>query len=288
MVIYNPVSGRGRSCKSAGAIAELLVRVPCDVELVQTKPTSPTQWLLPKLQYNPNAIVVVGGDGTLRQIASIAKNTNIPVYHAACGTENLFAKSMAVSRTPEVIVEKIKQRSTTTIDTATANDSFMLLMASVGFDAAVVADLSEHRGTSITHFSYIMPIVRQLLRWTVPTVSITVDDKEVVSKQKGWVVVANCKAYARGLNPARNADIADGKLDMVFFPLTGRWSLLKWIRLMKRGTHLHHPEVLCLRGKTVVVRTSMPSAWQIDGDPAGEFDCMHVTCVPKSLEVFAS
>ena len=129
MVIYNPVSGRGRSCKSAGAIAELLVCVPCDVELVQTKPTSPTQWLLPKLQYNPDAIVVVGGDGTLRQIASIAKDTNIPVYHAACGTENLFAKSMAVSGTPEVVVEKIKQRATSTIDTATANDSFMLLMA---------------------------------------------------------------------------------------------------------------------------------------------------------------
>jgi len=288
MVIYNPVSGRGRSCKSAGAIAELLVCVPCDVELVQTKPTSPTQWLLPKLQYNPDAIVVVGGDGTLRQIASIAKDTNIPVYHAACGTENLFAKSMAVSGTPEVVVEKIKQRATSTIDTATANDSFMLLMASVGFDAAVVADLAEHRGTSITHFSYIMPMVRQLLRWTVPTVSITVDDREVVSKQKGWVVVANSKAYARGLNPARNADIADGKLDIVFFPLMGRWSFYKWIRLLSRGTHLHHPNVVYIQGVAVVVKTEETAQWQIDGDPAGATKSMKISCVPKSLVVFAS
>jgi diacylglycerol kinase family enzyme len=161
-------------------------------------------------------------------------------------------------------------------------------MASVGFDAAVVADLSEHRGTSITHFSYIMPIVKQLLRWKVATVSITVDDREVVSKQKGWVVVANSKAYARGLNPARNADIADGKLDIVFFPLTGRWSLYKWIRLLSRGTHLHHPNVVYIQGVTVVVKTEETAQWQIDGDPVGATKSMNISCVPKSLVVFTS
>lgn len=288
MVIYNPISGRGRSCRSAGAISELLLRLPCDVELIQTQPSSTEQWLLPKLQCNPDAIVVVGGDGTLRQIASVAKNTNIPIYHAACGTENLFAKSMAIDGTPEVIVEKIKQLSTTTIDTASANNAFMLLMASVGIDAAVVTDLAEHRGTSITHFSYILPMVRQLLRWNVPIISVEVDGEEVIHERKGWCVVANSRAYARGLNPARNADITDGKLDMVFFPLQGRWSLWKWIRLMNRGTQLHHPEAICIQGKTIAVRTTEPAVWQIDGDPAGETACMTLHCVPKSLVVFAS
>ena len=43
MVIYNPVSGRGKANQSAGLIAEMLLHVPCDVELIQTQPTPPEQ-----------------------------------------------------------------------------------------------------------------------------------------------------------------------------------------------------------------------------------------------------
>ena len=112
MVMYNPVSGRGKSCRHAGAIAERLIQIPCDVELVQTQTISPELWLAPKLQCNPDAIVVVGGDGTLRQIASVVKETNIPVYHSACGTENLFAKSMALDAHPDAVVRAIIQNTT--------------------------------------------------------------------------------------------------------------------------------------------------------------------------------
>lgn len=285
MVIYNPVSGRGKANQSAGTIAELLVRLPCDVDLVQTQPTSPEQWLKPKLKCKPDAVVVVGGDGTLRQVASMLVGSTIPVYHAASGTENLFANSMGMLSAPEIVVASVLQGTKTSIDTATANGEFMLLMASVGFDAAVVADLAKHRGASITHFSYVFPMLRQLLNWSVPTITITVDGEELVQAQRGWAVVANSKAYARGLNPARNANIADGKLDVVFFPLRGRLSLLKWIRLMRRGTHLHHPEIIYTTGKSVTVQTSEVFPWQIDGDPAGKLDEIKVTCVPNSLQV---
>lgn len=287
MVIYNPISGRGKSYKNAGAIAELLLRIPCDVELVQTQPSPPELWLKPKMQCNPDAVVVVGGDGTLRQVASILVGTDIAVYHAACGTENLFAKSMGMSSTPDAIVDAIENAKAQTIDTATANGEFMILMTSVGFDAGVVMDLANHRGTSITHLSYIAPILRQLFSWNPPTISIEVDGEELVTNKTGWTVVANSKAYARGLNPARDASVTDGKLDVVFLPLKGRYSLWKWIRLMKRGMHLHHPDAIYSRGKTISVQTIEPSPWQIDGDPAGDATEMNITCVPKSLSVIS-
>ena len=283
MVIYNPISGRGKSCRLALAIAELLLCTPCDVELVQTQPSSPERWLKPKMQCNPEAVVVVGGDGTLRQVASILVGTPIAVYHAACGTENLFAKSMGMLSPPEVVVTSIEAGNTRTVDTATANGEYMLLMASVGFDAGVVTDLAKHRGTSITHLSYIAPIIRQLFNWNPPKISIAVDGEELVTNKTGWAVIANSKAYARRLNPARDASMTDGKLDVVFLPMKGRFSLWKWIRLMKRGTHLHHPDAIHSLGKTISGQTTEPSPWQIDGDPAGDASEMNITCLPNSL-----
>jgi len=283
MVIYNPVSGRGKACISAVAIAEQFLRTTSEVELIQTQPALPEHWLKPKLQFKPEAIVVVGGDGTLRQVASMIVGSTIPVYHAASGTENLFAKSMGMLSHPEVVVSSVTHGNTKSIDTATANGEFMLLMASVGFDAAVVEDLAEHRGNTITHLSYIAPIIRQLFNWNPPVITIEVDGEKLVTSQKGWAVIANSKAYARGLNPARNANIADEKLDVVFLPLKSRLQLLRWIRLARRGTHLHHPDAIYSQGKTISVQTTEPSPWQIDGDSAGDTTEMNITCVPKSL-----
>ena len=282
-ILYNPVSGRGRACNMAYAIAEQFVNSTCDVEMIATQLGDPRKWLEPKLKVTPDAVIVVGGDGTLRQVASVLVGTTIPVYHAGSGTENLFAKSMSANNAPESVVDAVKSGDTSEIDTATANGEFMLLMASVGFDAAVVTDLANNRGSSITYFSYIMPCVRQLLKWNPPEISIVVDSEKPVSNKKGWAIVANSKQYACGLNPARNANIADGTLDVVFLPLKGRLSLFKWIRLMHRGPHLHHPDVVYETGNKIEVRTTEPAPWQLDGDGIGDATEMKLVCVPKSL-----
>jgi diacylglycerol kinase (ATP) len=286
LILYNPVSGRGKACKMAYAIAEKFVKSSCDIEMIPTQKGNPQEWLEPKLQVAPDAVIVVGGDGTLRQVASVLVGTTIPVYHAGSGTENLFAKSMNTNNTPpESIVESVLKNEVQIIDTAIANGEFMLLMASVGFDAAVVADLASNRGHSITHFSYIFPCLRQLVKWNPPTVSILVDGEEVVSNQTGWAVVANSKQYARGLNPARKANIADGKIDVVFLPLKNRLGLLNWIRWMKRGTHLHHPKAVYATGAQIKISSGSSAPWQLDGDSIGETKEMNIACVPKSLRV---
>jgi diacylglycerol kinase family enzyme len=270
----------------AYTIAEQFVKTTCDVEMVATQLDDPRKWLKPNLEVSPDAVIVVGGDGTLRQVASVLVGTTIPVYHAGSGTENLFAKSMSTCNTSsESVVESVLLGESVAIDTATANGEIMLLMASVGFDAAVVTDLANNRGNSITHFSYIMPCVRQFFKWNPPEVSITVDGEAIVQNKKGWAVIANSKQYACGLNPARNANIADGKLDVVFLPLKGRSSLLKWVRLMHRGTHLHHPDVVYAVGNKITASTSEPSPWQLDGDAIGDASEMKLICAPKSLAV---
>ena len=285
MVLYNPISGRGIACQLAGEISKALLQAQVDVEFLPTEAGDPKQWLTPKLETKPDAIVAVGGDGTIRHVASALLDSGIPVYHAASGTENLFAKSMSMSSTPVDVIAAVLAGESLVIDTATANGSFMLLMASVGFDAAVVCDLTNHRGASITHFSYVMPCIRQFLRWNPPIISIQVDGNDMVTEQQGWAVVANSNAYARGLNPAKDADIADGLLDVVFLPMAGRLRFLQWVRRLRSGTHLQHSHAMCTRGTSVQVQTQSSAPWQIDGDPIGETTEMHCTIAPASLSV---
>ena len=283
LITYNPVSGRGRASQFATAIAAELVQHPCDVEMCPTQPKGSSEWFSPMLQSNPDGVIAVGGDGTLRQIASVLVGTSIPVYHAASGTENLFAKSLSLSIDPPRIAEAILRSQVKTIDTAIANNSFMLLMGSVGFDADVVARLAASRGTSITHLSYAAPILKTFASFLPPTISIDVDGTSVLENQMGFAVVANSRAYARGLNPAREAIIDDGLLDVVFLPIRTRFQFLKWLRLMKKGTHLHHQDAVQLRGESITVSTRSQAFVQLDGDSIGKHDKVIYTIKKHSL-----
>jgi diacylglycerol kinase (ATP) len=265
LVAYNPVSGKGVANTLGGDISALLLKEGCDVELFPTQEDDPRNWLTPRLQ-QIDRVVAVGGDGTLRSIASCLVGTDVPVYHAASGTENLFAKSMGMSNDPRQVVHAVLKGDVQRIDTATANGDFFLLMASVGFDAEVVSDLAKNRGKSITHMSYVMPCIRKFLHFSAPRITISIDGEQIIKNQKGWIIVANSPAYARGLNPARNASITDGFLDVVFLPIQSRSSLLTWMLRVKLGTHLQHKSAIELRGKNTKINTSSPTHWQLDGD----------------------
>ncbi len=283
LIAFNPVSGRGRASQFATAIAAELLQHPCDVEMCPTQPADPKKWFSPMLHTKPDAVIAVGGDGTLRQIASELLGTSIPIYHAASGTENLFAKSLSLSTDPTAIVNSIMNANVKIIDTAIANKSFMLLMGSVGFDADVVARLAASRGASITHFSYAIPIIKTFALFSPPTISINVDGSSAIDNQVGFAVVANSRAYARGLNPARKALIDDGLLDVVFLPIRTRLQFLKWLRLMKKGTHLHHQNAVQLRGESVTVSTNSPAFVQLDGDTIGKHSKVRYTIKKHSL-----
>jgi diacylglycerol kinase (ATP) len=289
LIAYNPVSGRGVANKLGRDISAALLQSGCDVELLPTEAGDPKNWLSPRLK-QMDRVVAVGGDGTLRSIASCLVDTNIPVYHAASGTENLFAKSMRMSNDSRKVAEVVLNGEVKLIDTATANGEFLLLMASVGFDAEVVADLAKNRGKSITHMSYLTPCIRKFLKFYPPEVSVTVDGVEVVEKRRGWVVVANSFAYAQGLNPARNASLTDGLLDVVFLPIQSRCSLITWILRVKRGVHLLHKNVVELRGRNIQINTSSPAYWQLDGDSPSENQTtfLNVAIHPKSLTIITS
>ena len=82
----------------------------------------------------------------------------------------------------------------------------------------------------------------------------------------GTVVVANARGYAFGLNPARNADMADGLLDVVFFPTASRWQLLTWLVKLRLGGPLEDPAMVVGRGATVQIECDRPQRLQLDGD----------------------
>lgn len=285
-LLFNPVSGRGRALVAAQAIQRGLVERGFRVELLPTERRPASEWLRPKLA-GIRHLVVAGGDGAVRLAAPEAARAGVPIWHAPCGTENLFARAFGMSRGAAAIAAAVGEGRTRRIDLATANDEHFAIMASVGFDAEVVHRLSAARTGGISHLSYARPILELVGRWQPARLSWTVDgEREELGT--GLVVVGNLPNYGVGLNPAREARPDDGLLDAVFIPARGAFDLLPWVPLLRTGLHLRHPMLRMRRGAEIVLAAAGGARLQLDGDAAGPAEGvaeLRLAPVPSAVEV---
>jgi len=271
--LFNPISGRGRGSSEATRLAAALVAAGHEARRLETRPadTADPEWLVREL-VGVDLLVVLGGDGAVRLAAPAAGAAGVPLYQAPAGTENLFAKSFGMRTDARTLLAAIEAWTIRRIDTGLVRIGGSVepftIMGSIGFDASVVEDLAASRSGPITHWSYARPILRQLRSWKPPRLRVEVDD-ETLAEGPAFVMVANLPDYARGLNPARWADPADGLLDAVVFPTPNTRSLLRWAAQIATGWHLEDARLRYRVGRRIVVSSNEPVALQLDGDAAG-------------------
>ncbi|MDG2291240.1 MAG: hypothetical protein P8L37_01165, partial [Phycisphaerales bacterium] len=175
-------------------------------------------------------------------------------------------RAMGMTSDHESIVAAINAGRVHQIDMARANGEPCLLMASCGFDAAVVHDLAARRSGPISHWSYLPSILRQWLRWQPVPMHVTVDGACIEAEHVGLCFVCNSREYGGRFNPAPEARMDDGVLDVVLLPTRSRWGLLRWMMKARKGRHVDDPRIVHARGRSVQIKCGSAVLWQVDGD----------------------
>ncbi len=256
----NRGSGRGRGGVAADQFAAALRRAGRAVSCIGDVAA------LPGALSGAEALVVVGGDGTVRAAAPAAITAAVPVYHVPMGTVNLFARALGMDRREATLLAALEQRDIRCVDVGQAGGETFLLMASIGPDAEVVRDLAGRRTGAISRRSYVLPMWRRLRAWRPPSLAVTVDGRRVDRGEPGMVIVANCRGYMWGLDPARRAVMNDGLLDVVIMPVRSRLDLVRWAGRCLTGRHLAHPGLVYERGRKIAIGCDTPQHVQLDGD----------------------
>lgn len=215
-----------------------------------------------------DALVVVGGDGTIHSAADAIIDAGTPVYHFPVGTENLFAREFGMDRAPRTLLDALRARRVVRVDAARANARRFLLMCGVGPDARVVHRVARARRRALGHAMYVLPVLAELLApGPAARVSVTVDGERAVDRQPGALLVANSRQYGARLDPARRASPCDGLLDAVFLPAAGSLGVMRWAALSRLGWHLDRAGLVYRTGRRIRVECDDPQRrCQIDGE----------------------
>ncbi len=215
-------------------------------------------------------LVVLGGDGTIRGASLAAVQAGVPVYLMPHGTENLLARHYGFTRGIDQLVRSLLVRRVGMMDVCEANGQRFLIMAGIGFDAAVVADLAARRAGGISKFSYALPILRTAWTWRGQVFTITCDGDSPRRVGPGTLVVANLPVYAARLDPVPGALANDGRLDGAVLNARTALGVMAaafscWLRIptARRGS-------TTWSGTAITISSALPFRFQVDGDrPAG-------------------
>ncbi|MFH1302206.1 MAG: diacylglycerol kinase family protein [Planctomycetota bacterium] len=214
----------------------------------------------------PLCIVAAGGDGTVQDVINRYPDQRIAIL--PLGTENLLARYFGIEKSGQFVAEMISRGVSREIDLWQINDRKFVLMASIGFDAAVVEALTLSRTGNISHLSYLKPIWKTLCAYPFEPLHITTDggEQEMTAYH---VIVVNIPAYGLNLNFAPAANDHDGLLDLILLRKKGIWSMIKYVFRIIRGTHLDSRSVQKLQAKQIRIQSAHPVPIQTDGDATG-------------------
>ncbi len=257
-------------------------------------------------------VVAVGGDGTVRAVAEGLAGTDVAMGLVPQGTGNLLARNLDL---PLGETEKLLRIALTGVDRQidvgwltvvrdeaqvdddiaesdpeaaapdrtpndaqqAARDHIFLVIAGLGFDAAMVADADEELKARVGWIAYFVAGIRHLHARRL-RLQMSLDDSPWFNVRLRSVLIGNCGKLPGGVVLLPDAVLDDGWLDVA--AIDTRVGLLGWtqlfgeVALQRFGVRTTLPNkagrIDHARARDLRVRTREPQQIQVDGDIIGK------------------
>ncbi|MGA8845350.1 MAG: YegS/Rv2252/BmrU family lipid kinase [Nocardioides sp.] len=242
-------------------------------------------------------VIVCGGDGTVREVCAELAGTGIPVGIIPAGTGNLLARNLAIPLYIRAAIDVALTGQDRAIDMVRVTgdppagegdpepiDSHFMVMAGMGFDAAIMEGVNEDIKKRVGWLAYVVSALKSLM-FPVTKVELSVDGGEWTKHRARMVMVGNVGYLQAGMPLLPDATIDDGLLDVV---LLNPRRFLSWIPLALRVLAKRSrtdDTINRMTGRSVSIRAAVDTPRQLDGDSIGAGRELHMECIHGRLLV---
>ena len=276
----NPRSRRG--LRHRAAVLRAFSGANVDASEVVTSHPGHARDVLDARTESWDAVFVLGGDGTVMEVAGALAHSGIPIGVLPGGTGNLVAGALGVPFSVASAVRALLAGDRCPFDLGRLPDNrFFAFAAGVGIDVAMVESTSHDRKRRLGVLSYVITATRAALRRDLVHVTVDVDG-QVVEARAVLAMIANAGSILGGLfslGPDIKPD--DGELDLCLYMPERTRDVLLLVWRAFRGDFRPHPRMAFVRGRRFVLRCDPPVSVQADGDIVGTTP-IEINVAPKA------
>ena len=271
-LLVNPASAGGRALKALPQVHATLDRLGATHRTVTTRSIDHAYEEALTAAAEGETVVALGGDGLLRPLAGGLKGTDSAVAIIPCGRGNDFARVLGIPKDPAEAARVAVEGEERLVDVANVEGTPYMGIASFGFDSEcnrIANEAKLIKGNAV----YIYAALRTIAAWKPATFTVKVDGEP--HEFTGYsVAVGNSKAYGGGMFILPQAELDDGKLDLMLVRDSPRRRFISGVVKTFKAAHTESEYVEFLRGEEIEVSADRPFAIYADGDPIGATPAM--------------
>jgi diacylglycerol kinase (ATP) len=298
-VIFNPHSGKGRGAQFITPVLDALRDGGVLEHGLTTRPGDEERMAEEAVGRGFGRVVAVGGDGTWSKVANglLRANAGRPAGQEAVlglipgGTGCDFGKSLGIPRDDlRRAAAIVREGHTRTVDVGRVEGRVFLNVCGFGYDVAVLENswnVKYLEGEQL----YLYCAVKQLGSYAGFAVEVEVDGTSVGQHDLLMLIVANARFFGGKFRIAPEADLTDGRLDVVRFRNMGFLRRVDVMQRLLRGQHGTSPHVNASRVGRLRLRflSGEPPAYETDGEwNRAKSANVEIETMPAALRVLAA
>ncbi len=290
-LIVNPAASSGKAGKRWPRVKQQLLAQGLSFDYQLTGgPGDATDFALQALQQGYTAIVAVGGDGTLNEVANgFFQADEITRSQAVLGlipegTGGDFARLMNIPRDIKACASLIAREETHLIDVAHAryhlsggnsaaaitSTRYFCNTADVGLGGATIALMRRMRKYLGGFLSYYAAMVFSMLFYQNREITAVIDGCEAWTGKVVTLVVGNGQYFGGGMKITPTALPNDGLLDVLLVTDMSKTRLLFNSPRVYKGTHLDIKGVEWFQGRHIFIQSAQNNVpFEMDGEYLG-------------------
>jgi YegS/Rv2252/BmrU family lipid kinase len=272
LFLVNPASGNGATGKRWPKLRKRAAELGLEGEQVLSE--FPGHLAQAAKDSPGSLLVVIGGDGTVNEVANGVAGTEAELAVLPCGTGQDFGRTHGLPTGFDDAVRVALGGETRTIDLGrveleSGTSRFFANVGSAGMSGAVARRANTMTKAFGGRATFFYALTREFLAWQNTRVVVELDDGVQREGPMHDVIVANGNWHGGGMKLAPDARQDDGVFDVVLIGDVTKLDFLTTAPKLYSGRYLSHPKVELLQSSSVAIRASEPLPLEVDGEPVG-------------------
>jgi len=285
LIVVNPISGDVDKKSFLSEAKQICNKYGIEYKVYKTTKNDDGERLKTiVLDFKPNKVASVGGDGTVLFTAKVLLDLSIPMGIIPLGSANGLAKELYVNPDPiKAFYEIIISNVVGDLDMVLVNDRFYSVhIGDVGINANIVRgyDNDSRRGM-LTYAKYFLEEIQRIEPFDVTVVA----NGETVKERGVMVGICNSRKYGTGVPLNSTGNPMDGMFEVVILKSMDVKFLLKAGLAAFNERFIECQNEIVISTQNAEIKFDKPRWLQLDGEVIGKYESLKVDILKGAIKL---